>query len=814
MAITRNFLGFDIQFGTTAPTGTAREIGTPFYVTSDGTSGGTILEQWVYTRDGWLKANAAPPAETVTELSLAANILSYVDEAGNTTNIDLSLYLDDTNLARLVSGTLDGTTGIATFTRDDNTTFTVDLSALNIKRLQDLTDVDVTTSAPVDQDVLTWDATDSKWVPGAPVRAMDDLSDATITSPAPGHALVYDGAQWVNQALPSGVTELQALDDVDVITYAPEEGDVLVWNATDSKWVAAYVPKVIPREDTTGVSTPSTLAQVQKPGTPLTNAYQQCVSATPDLTKIITARASGGDYDVMLSTDGGLTFQDTGVNFGTIFPNFPIYFNGKFLYRSNGNVVALREDMSGIDVSYNGDFYLSAPFKVNGVMTIAGTTSDGSSKFISTDAVTWSPVTNMVFGYEYGFAMVSYGAGKYISSVGNYAANKTTIHIHDALNTAPSSSVDITGITTAKTLVFSEPRQVWYVVGPSSDGNEKVFVSGKNDPSTWTLVYTAATDTDASLSYHLLADGTFIFPVVKTTAPKSVSLVAVNADNTTTNLGIISSTENVGTSSITSTIINGYPSAKGGFMLYRGTSYSFIAYEVSGSGASNSVILPEYVIDDLDNVNVAGKQDGNFLTWDSTTSKWIATTPTYSLNDLTDVTITSAANNQFLRHNGSQWVNTLVNVGTLADVNTTGVANRDVLAYDSATSTWKPVDHYTHIQAGTTSTASTATHTIDGSKQSLHFVTVSTAVSTININNVPVASTTDALASTYSIILKQGGTPYIPSNWQVNGTATTLRWAGGTAPTVGTASGYDVITINLMRVSGAFIALAQMVSFG
>ena len=67
-------------------------------------------------------------SETVTSLSLATNILSYTDENGTTTDLDLSLYLDDTNLARLVSGSLDGATGIATFTRDDATTFTVDFS--------------------------------------------------------------------------------------------------------------------------------------------------------------------------------------------------------------------------------------------------------------------------------------------------------------------------------------------------------------------------------------------------------------------------------------------------------------------------------------------------------------------------------------------------------------------------------------------------------------------------------------------------------------------------------------------------------------
>jgi len=75
-------------------------------------------------------ASAVQSAETVTSLSLATNILSFTDENGTTTNIDLSLYLDDTNLARLTSGTINGATGIATFTRDDASTFTIDMSAL------------------------------------------------------------------------------------------------------------------------------------------------------------------------------------------------------------------------------------------------------------------------------------------------------------------------------------------------------------------------------------------------------------------------------------------------------------------------------------------------------------------------------------------------------------------------------------------------------------------------------------------------------------------------------------------------------------
>lgn len=83
-----------------------------------------------YTDSEKNKVATALTSETVTSLSINANILSFVDENGATTNIDLSIYLDDTNLARLVSGSVNPTTGIATFTRDDATTFTVDMSAL------------------------------------------------------------------------------------------------------------------------------------------------------------------------------------------------------------------------------------------------------------------------------------------------------------------------------------------------------------------------------------------------------------------------------------------------------------------------------------------------------------------------------------------------------------------------------------------------------------------------------------------------------------------------------------------------------------
>lgn len=68
-------------------------------------------------------------ADTLTTLTLVGNILTYTDEDGGIHNFDLSLYLDDTNLARIVSGSYDELTNSIIFSRDDATTFSVDITA-------------------------------------------------------------------------------------------------------------------------------------------------------------------------------------------------------------------------------------------------------------------------------------------------------------------------------------------------------------------------------------------------------------------------------------------------------------------------------------------------------------------------------------------------------------------------------------------------------------------------------------------------------------------------------------------------------------
>ena len=68
-------------------------------------------------------------SETVTSLALTSGSLVYTNESGTANSISLAAYLDEDSRS-IASGSLNSTNGIVTFTRDDSTTFTLDLGDL------------------------------------------------------------------------------------------------------------------------------------------------------------------------------------------------------------------------------------------------------------------------------------------------------------------------------------------------------------------------------------------------------------------------------------------------------------------------------------------------------------------------------------------------------------------------------------------------------------------------------------------------------------------------------------------------------------
>ena len=124
--------------------------------------------------------------------------------------------------------------------------------------IDDLSDVDTTTAAPVDGQSLVWSSTTSKWRPstisGGGGSSLIPTQDTAPVGPSDGQLwydtesgtlFVYydDGstAQWVQVANPSsgGTVSiyLNDLHNVDTETNPPADGQALIWDDLNSIWV-------------------------------------------------------------------------------------------------------------------------------------------------------------------------------------------------------------------------------------------------------------------------------------------------------------------------------------------------------------------------------------------------------------------------------------------------------------------------------------------------------------------------------------------------------------------------------------------------
>jgi len=70
----------------------------------------------------------------------------------------------------------------------------------------------------------------------------------------------------------------------------------------------------------------------------------------------------------------------------------------------------------------------------------------------------------------------------------------------------------------------------------------------------------------------------------------------------------------------------------------------------------------------------------------------------------------------------------------------------------------------------------------------------------------------DQFTTSITIIVNQGVTARVVSAVEIEGSAQTINWQGGSAPT-GTANGIDAFSFTILRNSSSYIVLGQMVDF-
>jgi hypothetical protein len=191
-------------------------------------------------------------SETTTTLTADSvnQKLVYTDETGTSNDVSLSWAVDDTNLARITSGTVDGGTGVATFTRDDASTFTVDFGALfddtNLTRITSgsfdsgtgdltLTRSDATTAATI--------SLDGRYLTS--YTETNDLTSAVTWANVPNANITQTSVTQHQAALSISASQITGLDyytnsDVDthLNTSTASSGEVLSWTGSTYDWVA------------------------------------------------------------------------------------------------------------------------------------------------------------------------------------------------------------------------------------------------------------------------------------------------------------------------------------------------------------------------------------------------------------------------------------------------------------------------------------------------------------------------------------------------------------------------------------------------
>jgi hypothetical protein len=117
-------------------------------------------------------------------------------------------------------------------------------------------------------------------------------------------------------------------------------------------------------------------------------------------------------------------------------------------------------------------------------------------------------------------------------------------------------------------------------------------------------------------------------------------------------------------------------------------------------------------------------------------------------------------------------------------------------------------------------TAATGTVNFDASTQGvLYYTTNASANFTLNVRGTSSTTLSSILttgdAITVVFLNTNGATPYYPTVYQIDGSAVTPKWQGGTAPTGGNASSIDAYSLTIIKTAATptYTVLASQTKF-
>lgn len=198
---------------------------------------------------------------------------------------------------------------------------------------------------------------------------------------------------------------------------------------------------------------------------------------------------------------------------------------------------------------------------------------------------------------------------------------------------------------------------------------------------------------------------------------------------------------------------------------------------VTSNGTSNVIVI------DSGNINFSVAGSSNVAVFSSTA---LTLTGNISANNIVGNLTTAEQTN-------------ITSVGTLTSLTVSG---------NATFSSWATFQQSAEVISSLTGATGTVAH--DLSTAATFYHSTPSANFTANFTNV---STTNSRAIVTALVVAQGSTPYIPSAVQIDGSAQTVKWAGGTAPS-GTASKVEIFSFSLLRVGSAWTVLGQTSNYG
>lgn len=194
----------------------------------------------------------------------------------------------------------------------------------------------------------------------------------------------------------------------------------------------------------------------------------------------------------------------------------------------------------------------------------------------------------------------------------------------------------------------------------------------------------------------------------------------------------------------------------------------------------------------------------NGTSWDQIGNQAVASLNDYALlapvvgQNLTNTTLTSASINS-ASVSGTVSGSATVSASVTFSGTNTHSGNLEVTGR---------LDTYDIREQVNVGTISSSVLTANYANGTIYFVSSAPSSNfTVNVTNVP---TDNNKAITIVVLVNQGATGYIPNALQINGSAQTIKWLGGTTPTPTSSAGkIDIFNFTLVRVSSSWTVIAN-----